>query len=232
MNDIGLIGGANRSRGHPAFSLLELLVVLALIAVLAVGVVGGRDRAHALAVPEAQSAVAAALAAARGRAVATGRATRLLVNDGPPGGATARRYLRLLVVQEQDPAGAGWATVLVVVLPEGAAVMPSPDRMPTGLLDHSADWTTQSGVAMASGALASPAESGAVGEYPADDWSQVIFSPSGVPGTADGSIILAAARRQPPGNALPLILVQPEAARGVQLSRYGVAVPINSPGSW
>jgi type II secretory pathway pseudopilin PulG len=208
--------------------LLEIVVVLGLVAALACVFLGGFGGGKAVALLSAQSVVANLLAAARARAAANGQTTRVLVNLGSSDPAGARRYLRVLVLQEQTTDG-GWQMVTSASLPDGAAVVPARSLTPAGLLADPDRWRKSDGGVLESSALAELAGPAAVAAFPGDSWGAIAFTPSGTPEPAGGCLALALARTMPPGHTPPVQLCNPQDVRGVRLSRYGVPVMLNGP---
>jgi len=212
--------------GSGGFSLLELLVVVGLVAALCASYAGGFGGGQAAALQSAQAIVAELVATARTRAVANAAATRLLVNQRVAGPSAARRYLRCLVLQEQDTNGA-WRDVTEQFLPEGVRVLPARGSTPPGLLIDPGSWTTPAGGALESSALAVVLGPGEVTAHLDDTWGVVVFGAAGDPVPPGGTVVIAGARRVPPGQTVPVTLSNPLEVRGVRISRYGVPVPLN-----
>jgi type II secretory pathway pseudopilin PulG len=215
------------------FTLLELLVVVGLIAGLAfllVGSLTGGGRAMAL--QSAQSIVANLITAARTKAPAVNRKTRLLLNIDP---AQPERYLCHLVLQvarQPGSAPADWDTVQAVTLPAGAYVVPS---ALDGLVADAAEWkrVTDSTADLVSDIFTNQALNHALeGDAAAQLWTGLAFTPnhtlaalsSGLP--PKGAIILASGRPLAPGTYAtgqpPVELIAPQSVRGLMLSAYGV----------
>jgi hypothetical protein len=201
-----------------------LIVVVGLVGALSIALVRGFGGGKTAALQSGQAVVANLLSAARDRAVANGTTTRLLFNQSPAG---PRRYLHYLVLQEQVSSGGPWQVVTDAFLSQGVCVLPEQSNAPTGLLADPDGWITSSGGTLDSSALSVLTEEAAVAAYPDDSWSMITFSSAGAPDPPGGLIVLATARTVPPGESLPVQLLDPQNVRGVRLSRYGVPVRLN-----
>ena len=220
-----------RARG---FTLLELLVVMALIASLSlvlIGGLGGGGRSAAL--QSAQATLANMVTAARTKAMASDQSSRVLVQIDPNSNSQPLRYLRYVAVQTQS--AGGWQTVADAYLPDGVFVVPGNfATVPAGLFttDTAIPWTKADGSAMRSTALRSnqiTAES--INSPVTEQWVSVTISATA--GTAQsGDVILTSGKIRPPGSyssgESPVELDNPENARGLTLSAYGVPALINS----
>ncbi len=217
-----------RTRRASAFTLVELLVVVALIAAVAiamVGAAGGGRRSVAL--ETAQGTLANAVALARTRAVASGGTVRVLVHNSPQSPLAHERYRRLIVMVEE--AGGDWRAVDGFKLPDGVYLLPYRTRVPTGMFAVPADWRTANNQQ----ALGSSALAGAPMEFSYDaemveSWEWLAFTPRGTVDGA-GSLIAATGRERGPSEAGSSMveLVDPENVRGVMLSNYGVPRLLN-----
>jgi prepilin-type N-terminal cleavage/methylation domain-containing protein len=224
------------------FTLLELLVVVALIAglslVLLAGLQGGGKTA---ALQSAQSSVAGLVTAARLKAAASGRHCRVLVaNDAGDGD----RYLRFLALQQARQPGASpanWDTVQTAMLPADTFVVPAALAAPAGLVADPARWKRVSDPTedLVSGVFLNQDISFALeGDTAAGQWTGVCFTPNGTlarlgtTGTPPrGLLVIATGVRRPPGSYLagqsPVQLGNPDAVRGLVLSAYGVPALLN-----
>jgi prepilin-type N-terminal cleavage/methylation domain-containing protein len=220
-------------RGSRAFTLLELLVVVGLIAALAVGMFsalsGGGQSAS---LQSAQATLANLVTAARTKASATGRKTRLLVSVEP---SVPERYLRTLVLQlarEPGASPANWDTIQAITLPAGVFVVPA---QLTGLTANPESWKRSSdpGADLVSDLFAGQNLSHALeGDAAPQQWTGVAFTPNGTLAALtngpprSGAVVLALGRNKPPGTydagQLPVQLTSPDAVRGLVLSAYGV----------
>jgi hypothetical protein len=218
--------------------LLELLVVIGIIAATAFflfrGLAGG-GRGGAL--QSSQATVANLVTSARTKAAATGRKTRLLVNNDP---GEPERYLRLVVLQVGRQPGASpaeWETVQSVFLPPGVYVVPG---SLAGLVTDAAQWKRVSDAAddldsdlFTNQSLAYVFE----GDANAQIWTGVAFTPNGTLAALGGgpppkgAIVLALGQLRAPGSYSPgqpaVLLPDPASVRGLQLSAYGVPALLN-----
>lgn len=225
-----------KARGTWAFTLLELLVAIALIAALSFflgrGLTAGGDAA---ALQSGQATIANLITTARTKASATGRKTRLLLNTDP--GAPGR-YLRHLVLQLARQSGASpadWDTVATVALPTGVYVVPAALNQFVGLVANPADWKRVSDPAadLASDLLTTQLLSVRLeGDLSAQEWAGVGFTPNGTLAALGGgpppkgALVITLGVRRPPGSyqsgESPVQLGNPQAVRGLFLSAYGI----------
>jgi len=226
------------SLGAGGFTLLELLVVIGLIAALVFFLFSGltgAGKSHAL--QSAQATLANLVTAARTKAPATNRKTRLLVNVDP---ASPERYLRLVVLQLARQPGsspADWDTVQSVCLPAGTCVVPG---SLAGLVADATPWKRGSNPAedLVSDLFQNQSLSCALeGDAAARSWTGVAFTPNGTLAALGsgpppkGSVVLALGQPRPPGSYAagepPVQLGDAPSVRGLVLSAYGVPALLN-----
>jgi type II secretory pathway pseudopilin PulG len=230
-----------KARAAKAFTLLELLVVIGLIAAMSFFLVSGLTGGGATAALQSgQSTLANLVTAARLKAPATGRKTRLLVNTDPN---VPERFLRCLVLQLARQPGsspADWETVTTVTLPEGVYVMPSSLTLASGLVADPSSWKRVSDPAadLVSDLFNNQALSVLLeGDPSSQIWTGVAFTPNGTLAPLSGSqltrgyCLVTLGTRRPPGSyaagGSPVQLVNPLAVRGLVLSAYGVPALLN-----
>jgi prepilin-type N-terminal cleavage/methylation domain-containing protein len=223
------------------FTLLELLVVIGLIAALAAVLVGGLGGGgRGAAVQSGQATMTALITAARTRAAATGRKTRLLVGADP---ASATRYLRHAVLQlarEPGASPADWDTLVEVDLPDGVYIAPPSLTAMGGLVASVAEWkrTTDPSAELASDLFQNQAVPVALpGDATAEAWMGIAFTPNGTLAgigaglPPKGYLVVAAGIPRPPGSyppgGSPVQLIKPGAVRGIVLSAYGIPALLN-----
>jgi prepilin-type N-terminal cleavage/methylation domain-containing protein len=239
VRDAGGPMRAGTARSREAFTLIELMVVIALMAGLVAFFFGGRTGMHqASALSSAQATVANLIVVARTRAVATGRSTRLLVHIDPRDWRRPGRFLRCLAVQTETETPGRWKTVTTVYLPPGIYVVPgnfTATPAPAGLFSDPAapGWSRSDGAALRSTVLrddAAHVTSEAIGETAAERWASVAFTETGTTAQS-GDLVLTTGHPRSPGSfaegEAPVALDHPQAARGVTLSVYGVPALID-----
>lgn len=222
-----------RQRPAAGFSLLELLVVVALIAGLAAVLLGGFRRGDRAADLHAgQAALSHLVALGRARAIATGADTRLLVNFEAQSG----RFLRFAVLQGER--GGAWETLVTATLPDGIYVVPGNTDLPAGLFAPEHTWTKPDGGDFRSALLTGDTTTATVDAELAETWIGFGFSSLGnlkrlglgPPPAGDRDLIVATARLVPPpqrsAGGAPIQFDNPVAARGLRVSAYGLAVPL------
>jgi type II secretory pathway pseudopilin PulG len=219
---------------NAAFTLLELLIVIGLIAalsfVLVSGLAGGGKSA---ALQSAQAMMANLVTAARSKAMASGRSSRVLVQVDATVTSQPLRFLRYVAVQTQ--AAGDWQTIAEAYLPDGVYVVPGNfNPIPAGLFaaNTAAPWTKADGSALRSTALRSnqiTAET--INSAGPEQWVSFTISANAATAQA-GDLIVASGRLRPPGSYLagesPVELDNPENVRGLTLSTYGVPALINA----
>lgn len=210
------------------FTLLELLVVIALMATLLVVFRGGRGGGgQSAALQSAQATLVNLLTAARAKAMASGQSVRILVQFDATSVNEPLRFLRYLALQTQT--ASGWQTSSEAYLPDGVYVVPGNfATIPAGLFapNPAILWNKTDGSALRSTALRTNQISNEViNSSGTEQWVSIILAAEA--GTVQsGDIILAAGRRRPPGTfqagESPVELINPENVRGLTLSSYGV----------
>ncbi|HVU16563.1 MAG TPA: prepilin-type N-terminal cleavage/methylation domain-containing protein [Candidatus Didemnitutus sp.] len=222
-----LVCGVRASgRDVVGFSLLEMLMVIALIAALCIAYLNGFGGGQAAALQSAQAILAELILEARGKALATGHETRLLLNCGSAGNPTPARFLRCLVVQEQVDDGS-WKSAATVTLPRGTVILPPNGVVSATLLVGKDPWVDTNGQALESTALLPVAGTGLVPAFPDELWCGLTFDPEGSVVSAGGNIIVASCRPEPGDSSCPLRCASARGVRGVLVSRYGIPVSLN-----
>jgi len=232
--------GGHRPPLQPSsgFTLLELLVVIGLIAamsfLLASGLTGG---GKSVALQSAQATLSNLVTAARTKAPAANRKTRLLVNADT---VSPDRYLRFIVLQLARQPGsspADWDTIQSLSLPAGAYVVPG---LLTGLVTDATQWKRVSDPAddLVSDLFKNQSLTYAIeGDTTAQLWTGVAFTPNGTLAALGsgpppkGAIVLALGQARPPGSytagSPPVQLGNAQTVRGLVLSAYGVPALLN-----
>lgn len=215
------------------FTLVELLVVIALVAVLSAWLLrdfGGAARAAGL--RSGQSALAGIVAVARTKALSSGQATRVLVNIDPGSTETPSRYLRYIVVQ--TAVAGSWQTATSLYLPDGVYLLPGDfPALPNGLFPAgSGSWVRSDGTTVLRSTVLRSSQiiSEAIDSPTPERWVGFSLSAVGTT-TQSGDLILAAGRPRPPGAMAegdsPVEMINRETVCGLSLSAYGLAVLIN-----
>jgi type II secretory pathway pseudopilin PulG len=215
-----------KARRAEAFSLLELLVVIGLISVLslflAIGLTGS---GKAVALQSAQATLSNLVTAARTKAIATGKTTRLLINDNP---ANTDAYRRRLVLVEQN--GSGWTVLHAVLLPQEVYLLPRKTHVLTGAFSNLADWKIKNGDMLGSTCLDTDWLPFAYETDANENWEYLGFTSRGTV-SSQGSLILARGRVLPPTQVIrgtsPVEMTDPRNVRGMQISSYGVPRLVN-----
>lgn len=217
-----------------AFTLLELLVVMALIATLSFFILSSRgESGRSASLRAAQAMFSNLITLARTQAMASGQSSRLLINVDPASTGEPRRYLRYVVVQLQT--ASGWQTLTDTFLPESVYVIPGNfGTLPAGLFapGENVPWTKVDGSALRSTALRSNRiTSETINGSTTEQWVGITLS-SAANTTQSGDVILINGRPRPPGSfaegEAPVVLENPGNVCGVTLSVYGVPALINS----
>lgn len=213
-------------RDNPGFSLVEVLLVLALLALLAGAALHRPNRPSATELEAGQALLVHLLDAARTRALAAGSATRLLVHHDP---AVADRCLRRILVQERH-AGV-WRTVTAASLPAGARLLPgNAVSFADAFEGPPAAWSRGDGSPLRSTALRGPATVIAREEDgPSESWIALTLSELGTT-FSTGDLVLASVRWNAPSAASggwPFRYIAPDQVRGVSVGAQGIAFPIH-----
>ena len=210
------------------FTLIELMVVIGLIAGLAYFVVGGlADGGRNTALQSGQATIANFLIVARTQALATGNRTRILVHHDPASVFAVDRYLRFLALEEMR--GGVWRTLQTVVLPSGIYVVPHQNQTPPNLYDEAGPWLKVDGSRLHSSCLSSPLVTQTINVTVQETWAELVFTPLGTTMNS-GLLVLAMGTPSAPGglaDGAPILLKNQDAVRGLQLSAYGLSLPIN-----
>ncbi|HYC71481.1 MAG TPA: prepilin-type N-terminal cleavage/methylation domain-containing protein [Opitutaceae bacterium] len=221
------VGPGRRARG---FTLLELVLVLALMAAASYLLVAALGEGQAAALQAGQATVVHLVGSARSRA-AHGRRVRILFHHDSASPLAAERYLRLMVMEEWR--GDEWRTLQTVSLPPGIHVMPHQSRVPAGLLEDPAQWTRPDGTAVHSSALFRPLVHRQVDAPVGEAWAELAFTGHGTTASS-GQIVLTPGLVREAGTdgQSRLVFAFPRQVRGVQVSAYGLAVPVAGRGDF
>ncbi|MEO7600042.1 MAG: prepilin-type N-terminal cleavage/methylation domain-containing protein [Opitutus sp.] len=225
------------SRRSPAFTLVELLIVLALVGGISGLLLGGLgEGSGAASLRSNRATLASQILVARTQAIASGKSTRLLINLDAVSPRSPSRFLRYIVVQAQS--ASGWRTVSEAMLSEGVYLVPGDFALPSGLFAQSVDaWIRVDGAtSLRSSALrATQITTEAIESATAEKWVSVSFSGSGTTAQAGDLILTLGRNRSPtsytPGQA-PAELISRDQVCGVTLSSYGIAVLIGNRASF
>lgn len=192
-----------------AFTLVELMVVLAVLVVLAGGAGVALQRSdHAIALQAGQTLLARSLASARVHATLTGRNASVAVPLDP---AEPNRSLRAVGVAVRDQAGVGWIPAGGwLTFPPGVALVPPSAAGNTN--EPAAEWAD-----LRSSGLKEPLA--VVGGVTA---LLLEFTPRGTVVGGGGDLVLAPCRKFPAGGEYPFVFQDPDAVRGLTVSAYGV----------
>ncbi len=212
-----------------AFTLVELMVVVALIAGLGMAIIGGAGGGRrTVALQAAQATLANAVTAARTKAIASGRNVRLLVHDSAESPLAHARFRRMVVVAE-DGAG-GWRAADVFVLPDGVYVLPHRTRARSGMFVVEAEWRTTDGEqTLGSSALSHAEMTFSHASDEVERWEWLAFTGRGTVDGA-GALVVAAGRWRGTASGAtdsPIEFLEAGHVRGVMLSNYGVPRLLN-----
>lgn len=213
------------------FTLVELLVVIALIGILAAGlglaISGGGDRGAAL--QNAQSTINSLLSGTRAQAALSQTEAKLFLNVTEPSAATGvpDGFLREFRIARKDNSvsPAQWiVTGEGVTLPRGVAFVPPDDVAGASLIGGS--WEGLRSTALAGDIGIKLRESVAGAELPGDYREVIGFTPRGTlaGGLTDPLIILSPIEMR----ANEVVFPNSSFVRGARLSNYGVAALVNN----
>jgi prepilin-type N-terminal cleavage/methylation domain-containing protein len=216
------------------FSLIELMVVLAIIAATVAFVFGrGGSSASAAALRSAQAELANVIALARMRAITSGQSTRVLIHIDAASTLEPRRFLRRVAVQELR--GSTWQLLGAYSLPSGVYVLPGNfSSLPAGLFAPGEEsmWVrSDNSSPLRSTALrASMIVNELIDSSAPEQWVSIVLS--GVGSTAQsGDLVLAAGDIRPAGSFAagdsPIQLRNPSGVLGLTLSTYGVTALVH-----
>lgn len=220
-------------RREGAFTLLELLVTVALVAALAVFALRGSAGAGmSAALRSGQAAVANLFVVARARAMGGGDSARVLFHVDPASAQASQRYLRFCVVQVGE--AGNWKTVTEIFLPRGVYFVPGNfPTLPSGLFSSEA-WVREDGVsALRSTALrASNLVSEAIESTIVEQWASVTIADTGNTSQSGDLVLVSGEPRPTITGESPVRLTNPASARGLTLSTYGLAAFVDDRASF
>ncbi len=202
-------------RSPSGFSLLELLVVVAVIALLAGLTASGLQGRDGSKLRNAQEVLISQVQAARNTALAKNAACRLLVDAGT-NQENGRRRLALAVKSQTDPTK--WEVVGVPVkLPDGTALLVADGATPASTQDGKTSAAPQT--------LLKSALIGA-DSLVSTDWYFLEFDPSGTCEANAGAILVVGSVRH---DGTGWIRKNPDMIRGVMVRRAGQASAFLNP---
>lgn len=210
------LGSEGRSvliRGLAGFSLIELLVVMALIAVLSLPIRHlVREGSDAYTMKSAQDLLVSQLAAARNQAMVSGSSCRLLVYSHHGDNPDVQDRLQRLLIVVANGDGAWRAVGPPVSLPGNIRMVPksAPSTLPAGAWGSGPTSTVGADVShdVRFGDRAQSAH-----------YYFVEFSPLG--NTRGATLVLSPAVLHPAGDSLEVCFTSPAEVCGVRLSQYG-----------
>lgn len=215
------LGNLKRSVSRSGFTLIELLVVIGLIAVLAGGVgIAMRGKNPTATLRGGQGLVVSALSAARGQAALTQSNAELWVEAGSPADDGFLR--RIIVVVNGAQVGGD------IILPEGAYIVPGTTftGVSTVEANGAGTWPSTQTSTFFNSRQSKTINGATAKEYLISAGSLTAL---GTVSGASGKIVVGPGNRT---SATTLEISNPAAARGVLISRYGVATFVNEAGSF
>lgn len=140
-----------------AFTLLELMVVVAIISFAALGFALALGDSGGSALATGQTMLSTMVGTARAQAAVNQTEARLLIYATRPPGGDPEKYLRLMQVVRAEPAGSNtWVPAsAVVTLPRGICVVPA---SVTGLLAAGVTWPSNPPLLSTLGAAFNPGQ--------------------------------------------------------------------------
>lgn len=224
---MNLLPSRQTGQTEKAFTLIELLVVIGIIGVLAAGIgVAMKTPNPNSAVRNAQGMITSALSVARAQA-AIAQSSASLVIQADPNDPGFLRSIRVVVQRSTSP--------LVyeqlgseVLLPEGVYVVP-PTVVATGVTFSApgGSWSNNMRSTMLNSSVVDFSGSPSLGANASRLYQSAIITPLGA--STGGKLIVAPARRRGPD---AIEMDNPDAARGLIVSRYGVATIVNDANSF
>lgn len=226
------------SRG---FTLLELLVVIGLVAGISLFLLQAIFSGRANSLQSGQAQIANLISAARMKAAATGKRTRLLVHVDPVSNPD-RRFLRFYVYQlgsENSSAPSAWTTIDSGYLPENIFFVPGSLTLAGGLVSDRTQWKKTSAAAedLVSDMLVQTNALTIPGDTAPQTWAGFVFTPQGTlaplngSGAPKGNLVLATGVVRAPNSMAsgesPVRLQDPASVRGMAFSVYGVPTLLN-----
>lgn len=223
-----------------AFTLMELLIVVGLIAGLSFFLLRSLGTGSGNSLQSAQAQLSNLVTAARLKAAATGKRTRLLFHVDPNVNPDAR-YLRFVVLQQgsDHTANSTWTTIDYGFLPGNTFVVPANLSNPEGLIPDRDAWRK---ISVPSDFLISDmlAHVNTL-QLDIDDraqlWAGFVFTANGTlapfvgSSSLKGNLAVTLGKARAPGSyepgQSPIVLLDPEAVRGLALSTYGIPALLN-----
>lgn len=233
-------------RAAAGFTLLELLVVVGLIAGMSFFLLRGFAGGSATSLQTGQAQLANLITAARTKAAATGRRTRVLVHADALANPD-RRFLRFVALQLANDATAspaGWTTMDSGFLPENIFVVPSSVTLANGLVGDVAAWKKETTPAedLVSDLLGQTVSVALEGDFTAQTFAGFVCTPNGTLGSVSGGfppkglVVLTVGAARAPGSyaagEAPVQFQRPEAVRGLAVSAYGIPTLLNDRASF
>jgi prepilin-type N-terminal cleavage/methylation domain-containing protein len=207
----------NLRKKSGAFTLIELLVVIGIIGALAAGIgLMLKDGNPGASLRSAQGLMVSTLAAARGQAALTQANAEIWVEAGAPGD---EGFLRRIIVVINGTTQVGGD----ILLPQGAYVVPNGTVSNVSKVESAGagSWPSER-VSSFFGAPVNKTINGASKKYMV---SVGALTPLGMVSAGGGGKIVVGSGRMK--SATEFEFSRPDSARGILISRYGVATLIN-----